>query len=276
MKEQINLLRQLQELVLTRDERHQAGDSAHLDALNDSIDQMRSKLLPQVGGLYDRLYMKNHVVIAALNNGTCCACGMHVPIAQAQQVRLGQHLVTCSSCGRILFANDTGASLNSTDRGDRDNPKTGIARFSDEKLMLADFNGGNRDAAIVALAKLMEDNGYIKNAEQLVNAALEREAILSTATPGEGVALPHVRGVEGGALTMAMAVSPEGIEWGDEKVHVVILSAIPVAVSAFYLRLMAGLSQGLSKKDNWSALMAAKDAETLWKILCKATRNTVR
>ena len=35
MKSQINTLRQLQELVLTRDEHNQTGDGSHLDQLND-------------------------------------------------------------------------------------------------------------------------------------------------------------------------------------------------------------------------------------------------
>ena len=104
MKSQINILRQLQELVLTRDEHHQTGDGSHLAKLNESIDAMRAKLGPQAGALYDRLYKKHHVVISAMTNNCCAVCGMQVPIAQGQQVRLGEHLVTCSSCGRILFA----------------------------------------------------------------------------------------------------------------------------------------------------------------------------
>ena len=42
MKSQINILRQLQELVLTRDEHHQTGDGSHLDALNDSLSGLAS------------------------------------------------------------------------------------------------------------------------------------------------------------------------------------------------------------------------------------------
>ena len=106
MKSQINTLRQLQELVLTRDEHNQTGDGSHLDALNDSIAALQEKLEPQIAGVYDRLYKKNHIVISAMTNNCCAVCGMQVPIAQVQQVRLGQHLVTCSSCGRILFAAD--------------------------------------------------------------------------------------------------------------------------------------------------------------------------
>ena len=56
MKSQINILRQLQELVLTRDEHHQTGDGSHLDSLNESIAALQAKLIPQVAALYDRLY----------------------------------------------------------------------------------------------------------------------------------------------------------------------------------------------------------------------------
>ena len=275
MKSQINILRQLQELVLTRDEHHQTGDGSHLDALNDSIDEMQKKLEPQVAGLYDRLYKKNHIVISAMTNNCCAVCGMQVPIAQGQQVRLAQHLVTCSSCGRILFAADEDAAKNVSEPQDRDNPKTGISRFSAEELMVVDLGAKTREEAIQTLADAMEDGRFIANADSLVTAALERESVLSTAMEG-GLAFPHVRGVEGGGLTLAMGVSKKGIKWEGETVNIVFLSAIPVAVSAFYLRLMAGLTQAFSKDANLKAALEAKDAAALWKILQKATRTTVR
>ena len=275
MKSQINILRQLQELVLTRDEHHQTGDGSHLDALNDSIDEMQKKLEPQVAGLYDRLYKKNHIVISAMTNNCCAVCGMQVPIAQGQQVRLAQHLVTCSSCGRILFAADEDAAKNVSEPQDRDNPKTGISRFSAEELMVVDLDAKTREEAIQALADAMEKGKFIANADSLVTAALERESVLSTAMEG-GLAFPHVRGVEGGGLTLAMGVSKKGVKWEGETVNIVFLSAIPVAVSAFYLRLMAGLTQAFSKEANRKAALEAKDAAALWKVLQKATRTTVR
>lgn len=275
MKSQINTLRQLQELVLTRDEHNQTGDGSHLDALNDSIDALQKKLEPQVAGLYARLYKRSHIVISAMVNNCCAVCGMQVPIAQGQQVRLGQHLVTCSSCGRILFAADEDAVVNTSEAPDRDNPKTGISRFSAEELMVCDLASATREQAIAKLALAMEKHGFISSAENLVTAALEREGVLSTAMEG-GLAFPHVRGVEGGGLTLAMGVSQEGIDWDGEKVNMVFLSAIPVAVSAFYLRLMAGLAQSFAKDANRKAVLEAKDAATLWKALQKATRATVK
>jgi len=200
---------------------------------------------------------------------------MQVPIAQGQQVRLAQHLVTCSSCGRILFSDDGDAVRNTADAPDRDNPKTGISRFSAEELMVADIGGGTREQAIARLALVMQGAGFISNAQQLVVAALERESVLSTAL-GEGMAFPHVRGVEGGGLTLAMGVSKEGIDWGGEKVNFIFLSAIPVAVSAFYLRLMSGIIQAFAKEANRQAILEAADSAALWKALQKATRTTVK
>ena len=258
MKSQINILRQLQELVLTRDEHHQTGDGSHLDALNAAIEDLQKKLEPQAFGLYDRLYKKSHIVISPMANNCCAVCGMQVPIAQGQQVRLAQHLVTCSSCGRILFATDEDAAKNVAEAPDRDNPKTGISRFSAEELMVVGLEVKTRQEAIEQLAAVMEKGKFIANADNLVSAALERESILSTAIEG-GIAFPHVRGVEGGGLTLAMGVSRKGIDWGGEKVHIVFLSAIPVAVSAFYLRLMGGLAQTFAKEANLKAVIEAKD-----------------
>lgn len=275
MKSQLNTLRQLQELVLTRDEHNQTGDGSHLDQLNDAIDAVQKKLAPQVAALYSRLYKKNHIVISAMNNNCCAVCGMQVPIAQGQQVRLAQHIVTCSSCGRILFADDEDAARNIAVPVDKDEQRTGISRFSAEELMVTGLGPCSREEAIAALASAMEKNRFISNSSALVAAALERESVLSTAM-NEGVAFPHVRGVEGGALTMAIGVSKEGIDWAGEKVNIVFLSAIPVAVSAFYLRLMAGIAQAFAKDSNRQLVIEAKDSAALWKAVCRATRSTVK
>ena len=275
MKSQISILRRLQELVLTRDEHHQTGDGSQLDKLSDQIAELQSQLEPQVRGVYDRLYKKGHVMMAAMSNGCCAACGMQVPIAQGQQVKLGQHLVTCSSCGRILFAEDSDAARNVADKGERDEPKVGIARFSGESLMIAELGECSRAEAIAKLADAMEKGGFISNADSLATAAMDREGVLSTAM-GEGLAFPHVRGVEGGALTLAMGVSRKGIDWDGTKVNLVFLSAIPVAVSAFYLRMMSTLAQTFNKSANREAVFAAEDQASLWKVLVKATRSILK
>lgn len=278
MKSQINIMRQLQELVLIREEHYHTGDGSHLDSLNEAIAELRKKLVGQTAGVFDRLYklIKNHVVIAAMSNGTCSACGMQVPIAQAQQVRLAQHLVTCSGCGRVLFAEDADSVKNTADKPDHDEIRTGVTRFSAEELMIPELKSTTREGAISELARLMEAGQFISNAEAMVSGAMGRENILSTAMDS-GIAFPHVRGVEGGGLTFAMGVSKKGINWdGSNKVNIVILSAIPVAISAFYLRLLSDLVQSFQKKDAFSTILETTTQPQLWKLLVKITRPFVK
>lgn len=278
MKSQINLLNQIQELVLARDEHHQTGDGSRMDALDESIDALTSKLEPQPRALFQRLYKRDHVVMTPMVNGCCAVCGMQLPISQVQQVRLAKTLQTCSSCGRMLFNEEDDAPRSVAEKPARGEPrKTGINRFSAEELVIADLKATTPAEAVRELADAMDANKFVSNPAALVVAAMEREAILPTAV-GQSLAFPHVRGVEGGGLTLALGVSRAGLDWDNsgEKVHLIFFSVIPTAVSVFYLRLMAGLTEAFSKKENRDLLMAAKTNTELWKAFMKATRYTIR
>lgn len=276
MKEQLEILGKLQELALTRDEHSQTGDGSRLEEMDKAIAELQSKLGPIAAGLYTRLSKKSRIVMAAMSNGCCSACGMQVPTAQGQQIRLAQHLVTCTGCGRILFAAGEGAAHNISPRVDREEMKSGISRFCCEDLVLHDLDATDRNGAICALSSLMEKNKFIKNGDALATAAIDRENVLSTAVGGS-LAFPHVRGVEGGGLTLALGISRKGIDWdGEQVVKAVFLSAIPVAVSAFYIRLMSGIVQAFAKPGALDALIGAKDRAAAWKALVKATKRTVK
>ena len=278
MKSQINILNQLQELILTRDEHHRIGDGSHMDSLAQSIDSLVDKLEPQPKALYQRLYKKDHIVMSPMVNGCCAVCGMRLPISQVQQVRLAKTIQTCSSCGRMLFNEEEGAPRSTVEPPARGEPrKTGISRFSAEELMICNLKSTTPEGAIRELADAMVANRFVSNADALVAAAMERESILSTAM-GDSLAFPHVRGVEGGGLTIALGVSKDGIVYDDAgtKVNFIFFSVIPVAVSAFYLRLMSGLTDAFAKKTNRDLLMAAKTQTELWKALTKTTRSTIQ
>ena len=278
MKNQINLLNQLQELVLTRDEHHQTGDGSHTDALSESIDALADKLEPQPKALYERLYKKDHIVMSPMSNGCCAVCGMRLPISQVQQVRLAKTIQTCSSCGRMLFDAEEDAPKYIGGKPARGEPrKTGISRFSAEELMISSLSATTPSDAIMELAKVMSDNRFVSNPDMLVKSAVEREKVLSTAL-GSGLAFPHVRGVEGGGLTLAIGLSENGIVWDADgsRVHIVVFSVIPVAVSAFYLRLVATLCDTFKKKDNLALVSGSKSSAELWKNIVKATRYSVK
>jgi len=277
MQSLINHLNQLQELLLIRDEHRTTGDGRHMDRLNDSIEQLTDVLPVEIKSLYLRLYKKDHIIMSPMHNGCCAICGMRMPISQVQAVRLCKKLQTCPSCARVLYE-ESDAPRWIGDAPSRTEPrKSGISRFSAEMLMVPSLKAQSAVEAVEQLAKLMESKNFISAADKLIQSALEREAVLSTAMEN-GLAFPHVRGVEGGGLTLAMGVSKKGIPWDDsgKLVNIVFFITIPTAVSAFYLRLMSGLTETFLKEQNREAILEAKTSEELWKALLKATRYSIK
>jgi len=277
MQSLINHLNQLQELVLIRDEHRATSDGRHMDRLNDSIDQLTDKLPPDIKSLYQRLYKKDHIVMAPMYNGCCSTCGMRLPISQVQAVRMLKQVQNCPNCARILFE-EADAPHWVGEMPSRSEPrKSGISRFSAESLMIHNVQATTVAEAIFELAQAMEKKNFVSGSEKLVQAALEREAVLSTAMEN-GLAFPHVRGVEGGGLTLALGVSKKGITWDDNKntANLIFFITIPTAVSAFYLRLMAGLTETFLKEQNRELILQSESSEQLWKALNKATRYTIK
>ena len=277
MQSLINHLNQLQELVLIRDEHRTTGDGSHMERLNDSIDQLTDKLPPEVKSLYQRLYKKDHIVMAPMYNGCCAICGMRMPISQVQAVRLCKQIQNCPSCARILFEESDAPRWVGETPSRTEPRKSGISRFSAESLMVPDLKAATGQEAIAELATVMEQMNFVSGVDKLVQSALEREAVLSTAMEN-GLAFPHVRGVEGGGLTMALGVSKKGVKFDDagNVVNIVFFITIPTAVSAFYLRLMSGLTETFLKEQNREALLLATTPEQLWKALTKATRFSIK
>ncbi|MDR2849158.1 MAG: PTS sugar transporter subunit IIA [Verrucomicrobiota bacterium] len=277
MQSLVNHLNQLQELVLIRDEHRMTGDGSHMDGLNNSIDQLTDKLPPDIKSLYQRLYKKDHIVMAPMYNGCCAICGMRMPISQVQAVRLCKQIQNCPSCARILFE-ESDAPRWVGELPSRTGPrKSGISRFSAESLMAPGLKGATGAEVIAELATLMEQKSFVSGVDKLVQTALEREAVLSTAMEN-GLAFPHVRGVEGGGLTLALGTSKKGVKFDDagNVVNIVFFLTIPTAVSAFYLKLMSGLTETFLKEPNREALLAAETPEQLWKALTKATRYSIK
>ena len=180
-------------------------------------------------------------------------------------------------CTRLLYFED-GLPRNVGKAPRRSEPrKVGIARFSASTLMIPRLAATTREEAIQELATKMQEASFVDDAGKLVDAALKREAIVSTALD-HSLAFPHVRGVEGGGLTLGLGISAKGIKFdGHDKgpTKIIFFMVIPTAASAFYLKLLAGLAETFSDADARKALMAEESPEKLWKALIKLTKKTI-
>jgi mannitol/fructose-specific phosphotransferase system IIA component (Ntr-type) len=273
-----NHLIQLQELILIRDEQKVAGGTHHLEQLDNSIRTMTAELHSDVRVQFEKLLKKDRVVIVPVYDGICAACGMRLPISLVQSVRVARDVHMCPNCARLLFYPESAPRRLGKPVRRLDPPKIGISRFTSHTLMIPKLEAETKDDVIKELAGKLQTEEFVDKADRLVEEALRREAMISTGM-GHGLAFPHVRGVEGGGLTLALGISHKGVIWNtgeNETVKIVFFIVIPTAASAFYLKLLAGLSETFSKPEARKLLMAEKDPEKLWKTLAKITRATIK
>ncbi len=268
---------QVQDLIFAREQQEASMPGARLTNLDSAIQEMLNGLPPDVRSHFMRMNTKGTLGIVPLSNGCCSACGMRLPVSQYHAVRAADRLYRCSSCARFVYDPESPVRRVSQKKARGEPPPAGMARFSAPVLMKPNLEAEDRDGAIAELAALMESEKFITSATRLTEEALRREAIASTAVD-HGLAFPHVRGVEGGGLTLALGVSKKGIRFGGASktpTRVIFLMVIPSAASAFYLKLLAGLSQTFREEDAREALLGAETPAELWKALVKSTRSTV-
>jgi mannitol/fructose-specific phosphotransferase system IIA component (Ntr-type) len=274
----VNHLIQLQELCLVREEQRVAGGVPHLEQLNEAITSMTEQLPDDIRVMFEKLQKKNSNVIVPVSDSNCSACGMQLPRSLVQLVQLAKAVEACPNCARFLYTPAAVARNVRKRPGRFDVQKPGVSRFSAQSLMVVDLDDCDRDGAIATLAQRMEEEGFVDRADLLIEEALRREAIYSTAVD-HGLAFPHVRGVEGGGLTLAVGLSKKGIHCDGPKgdlSHIIFFLVIPIAASAFYLKLLSGLTETFMVADAREALLASNDQAAMWKTLVKVTRKYVK
>ena len=274
----VNHLVQLQELMLIRDEEKVTMGLSRLEQMDASIKEMIVKLPDETRVFFEKLQKKDHVVIVPVSDGICAACGMKLPISLAQAVRLGREIHGCPNCARMLFYPESAPRWVGKVPRRSEPRKVGISRFSSHTLMIPKLESEDMEGVIRELACKMEYEGFVDKADKLAESALRREAILSTAVD-HGLAFPHVRHVEGGGLTLALGIAAKPMKWStsaEAATRMVFFMAIPTAASAFSLKLLAGLMEALMKPDARKAILAEKEADKVWKALCKITRTTIK
>ena len=274
----INHLVQLQELIIARAQQEAGMPGAQLDQLDAAIASLTKELPGDVNLRFSRLLQKNTLAIVPVVNGVCTACGMSLPVSLVHKVHAAEQIYPCPSCARLLFHRASSARNTRKPPRRSDPPKVGIERFSAETLMIPVLKGADRDAVLAEMCQKLADEGFVDDAGKLLESALKREAIISTAVEN-GIAFPHVRCIEGGALTLALGIAPKGVKFdpaGKANTRIVFFMVIPTAASAFYLKLIAGLAQVFQKAENREKLQEADSPEKLWKALMKTTRQVIQ
>lgn len=268
---------QLQDLFAARAQQKAAQPRKKLEQLDQNIQTLADELSPELRSHFVRLVEKDVEALAPITGLNCSACGFALTKALVNHIHGGSgELSRCPNCTRFLYAPDVPLTRRTPRRRWGDPVKRGVERFSAPELMLHRLKGTTGDEILRELCENMKSESYVEDVDLLHEAALRREAIVSTAVGGT-MAFPHVRGVEGGGLTLSVGVSKKGIDFGGTtKTKLFFYMVIPTAASAFYLKLLAGLTQSFGTAAAREPLLKAKSREDLWEALVQGTRNMVR
>jgi predicted nucleic acid-binding Zn-ribbon protein len=92
-----------------RDQAQMMNEKRALDAEGNQLLARRQALVPQADPAALRLYdslrrSRGGIAVVPIVQRTCQGCRIALPSSDEQKARLSDDLVSCSSCGRILFA----------------------------------------------------------------------------------------------------------------------------------------------------------------------------
>ncbi len=274
----INHLLQLQDFIFAREQQQLSMPGSRLTQLETSIGTMLKDLPDEIRLHFEKMWKKAGLAIVPISKGNCSACGMMIPVSQVHAVHAADALYQCPSCARYLYFPEAPPRRLPAAKKLRSEPApVGIARFSAPVLMMPRLKAKSRDEALENMCKAMEEQNFVDHGKRLFEEAVRREVISSTAVD-QGLAFPHVRGVEGGGLTLALATIPKGIKFAEDgkaNTRIIFFMSIPTAASAFYLKLLAGLTKTFRDEEARELLLDAEKPEDLWKALLKTTRGTV-
>jgi len=121
----------------------------------------------------------------------------------------------------------------------------------------------DKHKALEYLAVLIEAVPGIAKVD-IVQGVLDREAQANTGL-GKGIACPHLRVRQDGAMVCAVGWSKQGIDYGapDGPVHLVIMYYVPDSQRNTYLKEISGLAKSVMNTPNGSPYQEAADIDSI-------------
>ncbi len=143
-----------------------------------------------------------------------------------------------------------------------------LSSFFSEKHVLCGLEGVDRDECLRRLVGVLADDGRIARRDDTVEAVILREQLLSTQLAA-GLAIPHTRLEDIKDLTLAVATSRSGIDFGgggESLAHIVVLILTPVSQPGLYLQTLAAIANLFSKKDLVERVVKLSKPKEVWEV----------
>lgn len=137
-----------------------------------------------------------------------------------------------------------------------------------EKTVKIPLKSKNKNDVIKELVKILKSSGNIKNSKSILAEVMNRESSASTGL-GEGIAIPHAKTSAVEKVTVALGVSPKGIDFESldnqpAKIFFLILS--PPDKTSEHLQVLTMIAKLNRNKDFCRELLEAKSSAEILKL----------
>lgn len=149
-----------------------------------------------------------------------------------------------------------------------------LSELLDPSRVRVPLAGETKDGVLEELVGVLRAAGVVADADDVLRAVLQREALLSTGI-GSGVAIPHGKSDSVPALAMAAGVSPSPVDFDaldGQPVSLFFLLVGPEAEAGAHVKALSRISRLVRRDDFRERLVRAESAEAFLEILREAER----
>ena len=143
--------------------------------------------------------------------------------------------------------------------------------LTSEALVIVGLTATDKQDATRQLAEKMVADGRVTDLEGYLEDVRAREEQMATGLPG-GIGIPHARSAHVTTPSVAVGVSPSGVDFGahDGPAHLIFLIGAPDGADDAHLHILAALARKLVHEDFRQSL---RDASTGSEIASIITRE---
>lgn len=150
-----------------------------------------------------------------------------------------------------------------------------IAESLKKELILPQLAAQNKLDCLMEFAEAIAEQYPDYKKDDVAHILLEREKLGSTGIQ-DGVAIPHgkVKGLQQSVVVFGRSLKGIDFQAFDNKpTHLFFVLLAPEQTTREHLKLLARLSRLLKKETLRDKLLQAKDAETIYQILCEEDKK---
>jgi len=144
-----------------------------------------------------------------------------------------------------------------------------VVDFLQPDCVVANMDATTKPAVLAELSQRLARTVPGVNPDTLLHVLEERELLASTAI-GDGIAIPHGKLDSVGHLVGVLGRAVNGIEFESidgKPTHLVFMLVAPASSTGVHLKALARLSRLFRDADFRQRLLAASDAEAMYKVI---------